>query len=826
MAGTGVPAFSLRVGPFAPDELTITRFEGTERLSQLYAFQIDFHPMGEQPLEGAELLGAEALLMITVPGGAPRLLHGKVRSVNVLGLREGRWQYRIHVVPTLWWLTRVQRSRIFQGKTVQDILTQVLQDAGVEAKLSLSGSYEAREYCTQYRETDFAFLSRLMEWEGLFYFFEHSESGHTLVIGDKPSVHEPLPGGAVLPLRDRDERSTDGEYLYSLERVHRIRPGVVHLKDYDFEKPALDVSGKAKSPQGEPVLEIYDYPGEYVAPGVGKQAAKVRMEEGVQAARTLDGESVAPNLTPGYCFEVQDDGSHEGEYTVVEVVHAGTLPETAGGREAHGRLYRNRFRCMPSQVPFRPRRLTPVPSIPGVQTAMVVGPAGEEIHTDRHGRIKVQFHWDREGARDDKASCWVRVGQTWGGPGWGALYLPRVGQEVLVRFLEGNPDRPLIAGTVYNAENPTPYALPEDKTKSTLKSASSLGSNGFNELRIEDAAGVEELFTHAQKDEELLTENDKDQEVRGYEDLQVQKDRARTVEGHQRLDVTRDDSSTVRGHQSLQVRGDRTTESSGSHTESVVKNQSITVGKGLTSAVMRTATESVGAAKTLEIGSGYAINVALASAEAVGGLKSVEVGKDRFEYVKGDRQERVIKNSEAKVAGSFQTEVKGPVTLTVSKDWKDEVGRKTQLEIKEASDWLTKVFELKADTFNIVVNNKLILKVEKSGNIKLTPKTITLEGDEVKVKGSKVKKEAAGSLEDKSVSLAAIEKLKEPELQTVEFSVKSKSGKPVPDLDFEVMLADGTVKKGKTDSNGNGKLEKVPAGQYSVSFPDPAAPKA
>ncbi len=826
MAGAGVPAFSLRVGPFAPDELTISRFEGTERLSQLYEFQIDFHPRSEQPLDGAELLGAEALLMVTVPGGAPRLVHGKVRSVKVLGFREGRWQYRLHVVPMLWWLTRVQRSRIFQGKTVPDILTQVLQEAGVDARLSLSGSYEAREYCTQYRETDFTFISRLMEWEGLFYFFEHSESGHTLVIGDKPSVHEPLPGGAVLPLRDQDERSADGEYLYSLEGVHRIRPGAVHLKDYDFEKPTLDVSGKAKSPQGVPALEIYDYPGEYVAPGVGKQAAKVRMEEGAQAARTLEGESVAPGLTPGYCFEAVDNGSHAGEYTVVEVVHAGTLPETAGGREAHGRLYRNRFRCMPSQVPFRPRRLTPTPSIPGVQTAIVVGPAGEEIHTDGHGRIKVQFHWDREGARDDKASCWVRVGQAWGGPGWGALYLPRIGQEVIVRFLEGNPDRPLIAGTVYNGENPTPYALPEDKTKSTLKSASSLGSNGFNELRIEDAAGVEEIFTHAQKDEELLTENDKDQEVRGYEDLLVEKDRARTVEGHQRLDVRRDDSSRVRGNQSLQVRGDRSTETSGSHSEAVEKNQSITVGKSFTSTITRTATEAVGAAKTLEVGKGYAINVALAATEAVGGLKSVEVGKDRYEYIKADREERVIKDSEAKVAGSFQTEVKGPVTVTVTKDWKDEVGRKTQFEVKDVSDWFTKVFELKADTFNVVVNGKLIIKVEKSGNIKFTPKTLTVEGDDVKVKGSKVKKEAAGSLEDKSVTLASIEKLKEPELQTIEFCVKSKNGKPVADLDFEVTLIDGTVKKGKTDSSGNGRLEKVPAGQYSVFFPDPAAPKA
>jgi type VI secretion system secreted protein VgrG len=759
MVRLGAPAFSLRVGPFEPGELAVTRLTGTERLSQLYDFEIDFHPMAEHPLEGAELLGTEALLSLGVPGGPLRLLHGKVRSVNVLGFREGRWRYRIRVAPALWWLTRVQRSRIFQEQSVPDILAQVLREAGVQARLALSGSYAAREYCTQYRETDFAFISRLMEWEGLFYFFEHSEDGHTLVIGDRPSVHEPLPGGAVLALRDQDDRSADGEYLYLLERVHRLRPGAVHLKDYDFERPALDVSGKAKSPEGEPTLEIYDYPGESVAPAVGRQAATVRMEEGVQAARTMDGAGVAPSLTPGYRFEVLDGDEDAGEYTVVEVVHSGQMPETAGGREAHGLLYRNRFRCMPGQVPFRPRRLTPTPSIPGVQTAVVVGPAGEEIHTDRHGRIKVQFHWDREGARDDRASCWVRVGQAWGGVGWGAQYLPRIGQEVIVRFLEGNPDRPLIAGAVYNGENPTPYSLPDEKTKSTRKSDSSPGGNGFNELRIEDAADAEEIFVHAQKDEELLTENDKAQEVRGHEELRVKKDRSRTVEGHQRLEVRHDDSSRVQGKQSLQVRGDRTTQIQGSHTENVVRDQSIAVSRSFKADIARTITESVGAARTLKVRGDYTVDVTGALTEEVGGLKSVEVSKDRLEYVGGDRQETVIKDSEAKITGEFQAEVQGQVSLTVAKDWKDTVNGKTRLAITKTSGWSTQTFELKADKFSIIVNEKQIVVMEKSGKFQFFPKAITLEGSDVTVKGSKVQKVDAGSAPSAQVEalrLAAI----------------------------------------------------------------------
>jgi len=571
---------------------------------------------------------------------------------------------------------------------------------------------------------------------------------------------------------------------------------------------------------GQDALEVYDYPGEYVAPAVGKGAAKVRLEEAVQAARTLEGEGVCPRLTPGYRFEVDDDGTHAGEYVVVEVVHSGKQPETPGSREALGNLYRNSFKCMPAKVPFRPRRTTPLPHIPGLQTATVVGPGGEEIHTDEHGRIKVQFHWDREGQRDDKASCWVRVGQAWGGPAWGALYLPRMGQEVVVRFLEGNPDRPLIAGTVYNGSNPTPYALPDDKTKSTLKSASSLGSDGFNEFRIEDAAGEEEIFVHGQKDEDLATENDKDQQVRGYEDLLVKKDRSRTVEGHQRLEVMFDDASLVEGNQTLQVRGNRGTTTHKNHSETVEVNQVITVNRNVTTLISQAGSESVEAAKALTIGAEYAINVGLALNEAVGGLKSVQVGGLRLEYVAGSRQEIVAKDSTAKVGDDFQTEVKGQVSSTVGKDLEETLGEKSELGVKEAVAWLAKRFELKADKFSLVVGGNLILSVEKSGNVKLNAKTLTLDSSDTKVKGSKVKLEASGSLSSKSVRLKEIKALSQTELKPVEFSLKDSQGKAMADVAYEIELPDGTRKKGKTDGSGKAKVEGVPPGACKLSFPD------
>jgi len=582
------------------------------------------------------------------------------------------------------------------------------------------------------------------------------------VLGDKPSAHVPLPQGGTLPLRPSlGKEAVEAEYVSALEVVHRLRPGAVHLKDYDFEKPALDVSGKAKAAEGVAALEIYDYPAGYVAPGVGKAAATVRAEAAGVGGRTLSGEAIAPRLTPGYVLEVEspEDGTFAGEYVITEVVHSGAQPDVTAGSEALQGLYRNQFHLLPKAVPYRPRRLTPVPRIAGPQTATVVGLAGEEIHTDAHGRIKVHFHWDREGKRDEKSSCWVRVGQPWGGPAWGDVWLPRIGQEVVVRFLEGDPDRPLVAGAVYNGTHAVPYALPDEKTKSTRKSASSLGSDGFNEVRIEDAAGEEEVFTHAQKDEDLLTENDKGQEVRGNENLLVKKDRKRTVEGNQQLHVSLDDVSLVEGNQTLLVQGDRTTATVGSHDEAVEGNQAMTVGKNLTATIMQGAMENVGAAKATTIGAGYSVNVALAYNEATGGARTVEIGAAHTELSLGSQQLSVAKDQQMKVGGAWNAEVTQSVMLTMGKDLK-ESSKTTHIQVQEPSNVLSKQFELKADKFTLIVNGKQVLQAEKSGKVQLQATTFTLDGAQVTFKGSKLQKlngASPPSAQVQALRLAAIE---------------------------------------------------------------------
>ncbi|RJS19215.1 type VI secretion system tip protein VgrG [Corallococcus sp. H22C18031201] len=815
------PAFSLRVGPHEAKELVVHRVAGQEGLSRLYDFTVDFAPWAEGPLDATALPGTTALLTVEQPHGTPRHVHGMVSTVEALGHRGGRWRYRARVVPTLWRLTQVSRSRIFQNKSVPDILKAVLDAAKVEARVALQGSYVAREYCTQYRESDFAFLSRLMEWEGIFYFFEHSADGHTLVLGDTPSAHPEPAAGAILPVRPADGRVESGEYLVHLSRIHRLRPGAVHLKDFDFEKPALDVSGKATQAEGVPALELYDYPGGYVAPGTGKATARVRAQEAAQSALTLDAEGVCPRATAGHLLEVDESGgTHAGRYLVTQVLHHGEQAERPGSTEALGGAYRNHIQLLPESVPFRPRRLTPLARIPGLQTATVVGPGGEEIHTDPHGRIKVQFHWDREAQGDDRASCWMRTSQAWGGPAWGASFTPRIGQEVVVRFLEGDPDRPLVAGAVYNGNNPTPYALPDEKTKSTNKSASSKGSQGYNELRFEDAKGSEEVFHHAQKDQKLVTENDKEQEVRAYEALLVKKDRKRSIDGNQFLSVTKDDVGIVEGNQTLLVQQNRTSATQGSHSEQVEGNQTVTVAGNERIDTSLASTMLVGAARAMTIGGGYVVNVALAMNEATGGLRSLQIGGAATEFIVGTKQESVAKDFSRKVGKDFVTEVKGTLNQTMGKDLDEKAGGDSQLQAVELMSWMAKTFQVKAEQFSLIVGGNLILSMEKGGGLQLYAEKLTLDGKEVKIKGGKVKKLAAGSLKSKKEKFKDIQKLEDAKPGPMSVQVKSQDGKSLANVKYEMELPDGTVRKGTLDGSGKAELKDVPPGNCRMSFPD------
>jgi len=741
------PEFEFAAGPFTQGELAVIEFEAREGLSTPYRVELVFTAASDIVVEAAELLGQPAALVVH-QGDDIRYLHGILSELSRWNAGGGpqRNRYRAVLEPRFHQLRHTRRSRIFQQKSLPEIIQAVLDAGQVKYSLDLQASYSPRDYCVQYRESDYDFVSRLMEEAGIFYFFRHEQGEHELVLGDSPSVHTPILGEPLLPFRDPAGMAADEECVYDMAGKLEVVPGAVALRDFDFVRPSLDMTVDSQDSGGDAALEVYDYPGKYEDPGPGQDVAKIRLEELRAPGQVAWGQCQSRRLMPGYKFELTGHTEPElnREYLLLSVLNEGYQPEVLLFEQQHGRLsgrkpFRSTFQCMPSEVPYRPARRTPRPVIPGPQTAIVVGPSGEEIHTDEHGRVKVKFHWDREAPGDDKSSCWIRVSQAWAGPGWGALYLPRIGQEVVVDFLEGDPDRPLITGRVYNGHNPPPADLPGKRTQSTLRSDSSPTNGGFNELRFEDAAGEEQIFLHAQKDMEIGIENDKNQSIGGNESLTVAKDRRREISGNQTLSVQGNDDTTVGGNQNVEVRSNRTTTVAGSHTETVGGSQNIEVGGTHTLSVALASAETIGLAKALNVGGAYAISVGAAMNVAVAGVKAEEVGGSKSELVGAQKTEKIA-GSKTLTVGKEMTETVGESrTLEVGKDMTLTVGGMLQQVTKKTHKLSAKEISLVAeDTFTIKVGSAS-LTFKKSGDIiiKGAKVEVTASGDVI-IKGSKI----------------------------------------------------------------------------------------
>ncbi|MFZ6181186.1 type VI secretion system tip protein VgrG [Nannocystis pusilla] len=505
----GKPVFSLMVGAVS---LHVVRFTGQEAISSLFEFRIEVAGIDLDP---EALLGRSALL--TIQGlDAPRWVHGFIAEFEYVGYTRQAQLYELVLVPWAHRLSHRHDCRIFQDKTTEQIVTEVLARAGYPREMfrfSLTGSYAPRNYCVQYRESDQTFVDRLLEEDGIFYFFEHEPNRHVWVLTDHAQAHPPIQGERTLWFSPPTGRVQDREHVRSFRFGGRVRPGRVTLRDFNLHRPDLMMEVK-ETAKLDPELEMYDFPGEYQDPGragphQGQFMAKVRLEELQTMRRVGTGDSDCPRLAPGKTMVLAGHPMVElnAEYRLVQVSHAGEQPQVLEQDASGESSYHNRFTVTELKVPFRPARRTPRPVMRGVQTATVVGPAGEEVHTDPQGRVRVQFHWDREGAHDENSTTWVRVSQLWAGNGYGTMFLPRIGHEVLVDFIEGDPDRPILIGRIYHGNNGTPYPLPDEKTKSTIRSESSPGGGGFNELRFEDRKGGEEVFLHAQKDWNTKTLN-------------------------------------------------------------------------------------------------------------------------------------------------------------------------------------------------------------------------------------------------------------------------------------------------------------------------------
>lgn len=542
--------------PLGPDRLVVTELSGEEALSQPFSFQVEaFSP--DSPVDLTQLIGRPAVVSMRSGRSDDRHFHGYIATATYLGLDYSarRYRYRIVLAPWLWFLSGHADCRIFQNKTVPQIAEEIFRERGFDDyALQLIGTAKPRPYCVQYRETDLNFLSRLFEEEGIFYFFTHEKDRHVLVLGDAAAAHPPLPAG-TLEVKRADTVDARPGIIQMTESI-QVRSGRVALSDHNFETPKADLATTATTVQPQPFnaeLEQFDYPGGHADRGEGDRRAKLRMEQVEAAYRTYEGRSNVTSMVCGAAMQVarHEIRDYNRRYTLLSVMH-----RAANDLETGGAGYSNSFTAIPFDTPYRPPVRTRKALVEGPQTATVVGPKGEEIHTDKYGRIKVSFHWDRRSTADEASSCWVRVGQSLAGGRWGGVFIPRVGMEVIVEFLEGDPDCPIVTGCVYNADAMPPYALPGNRTRSLIKTKSSPKASGFNELRFEDKAGAEQIFIHAQRDLDLRVLLRRRALIGGSDHLTVGGDRRAEVKGADSLTVTRDMKTKVGAALSLDVATD------------------------------------------------------------------------------------------------------------------------------------------------------------------------------------------------------------------------------------------------------------------------------
>jgi len=572
--------------PLGEDALFLVSLSGSEQISSLFQFELNTVWQNRNPMVFKDLLGKSVTAELDLHDST-RYINGIVKSITQgANSREHEltWYY-LTVVPTMWLLTRNVNCRIFQKMKVPDIVEQVLNDAGLtDLEIKLQNSYTKRDYCVQYDETDFAFVSRLLEFEGICYFFKHEMGKHTLVLSDDKSSFSDLPQNPDIKFEAMEGGLREDGRIYDWQKGQEINSGKYSHTDFNFETPETSLLADSETTVtvgNNQKLEIYENPGGYPAHTAGEDIAKIRMAEEEMRTQVVHGRSFNVDLQPGYKFTLKDHFADNGKFTLTGVTHSASQPlDTGDGTQ--GYLYENQFTCISYSTVYRPARVTPRPTVRGVQTAIVVGPSGEEIYTDQYGRVKVQFHWDREGKNNENSSCWIRVATYWAGKQWGAIHIPRIGQEVIVDFLEGDVDRPLIVGSVYNATDMPPYTLPDERTKSTLKSNSSKGGDGFNELRFEDKKGSEEVYFHAEKDLNSLIKHDETREV--------DHDRTTTIKHDETQTVTNNETIVVdQGNQTITLNSGNQT------TELKAGNQSTKVDAGtITTEAMQSITLKVG----------------------------------------------------------------------------------------------------------------------------------------------------------------------------------------------------------------------------------------
>jgi len=690
--------FPVKIKSSLDEDLLVDTMSGEEQMGQLFVFHLEL--LSENPeLHFDKVVGQQVTVSLSL-GEGDRYFNGFITEFRYAGAKNNFNRYHAVIRPWFWFLTQTSDCRIFQEMTVPDIIKSVFSDNGMaNFKSLLKGTYRKWEYCVQYRESDFNFISRLMEQEGIYYYFEHQEDKHELVMADDVSAHSAFPKFDTVPFHSQygEKSDLDVDHLDYWAATQFIKPTKYFIQDFNFKNtnPYLPSKHTQKNyyempPSVDP--EIFDYPGEYQDTDAGKNYVNIRLEELQCQQERVQAGGTCRGISPGCLFNLEDHPrlDQNKEYLVISVIHNiyNSAFEVTGNQ--YDEVYRCQLEVMDGSKQFRTPRVTKKPIVQGPQTAIVVGPSDQEIYTDEYGRVKVQFHWDRYGQHDQDSSCWVRVSQLWAGKRWGAMHIPRIGQEVIVSFMEGDPDQPIITGRVYNAVNMPPYELEGNKTQSGIKSRSTSGGgpDNFNEIRMEDKIGSEELYIQAEKNETILVKNDKTENVGNDETISI---------GHDRVETVGNDETITVGH---------------SRTETVAVDETLTVSNNRTRNVANTETVTIGQFRIHTVGINEDINIGVAQEVIIGGLQAIEVGASQ----------------NVGVGLSQSIEVGRDRSLDVGKDYNINVGNDRNVNIGEkesvkvGKDWVVDV----GDSVTIKCGSAQIV-MKKNGNIQLKGKDITFK---------------------------------------------------------------------------------------------------
>ena len=630
--------------PLGTDVLLLQGLTGHEGISRLFSFELELLAYNNDTIQFNSIVGQNVTITIQLADGTPRYINGFVSRFSQ-GATDERYftHYQAQVVPWLWFLTRQADCRIFQNMAVPDIISQVFNNCGYSGQFrqTLTGTYPSLEYCVQYRETSFNFVSRLMEENGIFYYFDHTTQGqHTLVMADAPSAFTNCPDTSTA-VYNPGEGVDNQDVVQSWYIEQEVRTGKYTVTDYNFTTPSTSLLASQPTVvtlSASQSLELYDYPGFHETVDQGSSVAKLRIEEEEAGYMVATGSSTCRWFVSGYQFTLSnhDRADQNTTYILTEVQHTASAGQTYMSGQQGTEEYSNHFTCIPSAVTYRPVRVTPKPFVQGPQPALVVGKSGEEIWTDSYGRVKVQFYWDRVGTDDENSSCWIRVSSPWAGSNWGAISLPRIGQEVIVDFLEGDPDRPIIMGRVYNANQMPPYTLPDMQTRSTIQSRSSKGGGAanYNELRFEDLKGSEQIFLNAEMDMDHRVEHDSRQYVGNNKHAivnasqfeMVNTDKHLHVKGKQLEKIESDQSLEVGGNCMEKITGNHSVNVGGDRKESITGNDSRSVTGDVKESVTGSVSLSVTGAQNESITQNFSRSVTGSVNESIAQSASQQIG--------------------------------------------------------------------------------------------------------------------------------------------------------------------------------------------------------